>query len=187
MIFISMKIKITETQLKKVINEVGGYDDHNVMASHGGNVHGILSRTISETIGILGNFVEHLQNESLSKTQIMTGVSNLSDKFYQDNKMMKDISKEIFLDDDFKQLILNYMGATSKIIKYFRLLSGFSAGIMDGKPTSLLSGFGLSMSDSELRMKISEKLMTLSDYIESLGEMFQTIMRRYQGRLDLNN
>ena len=100
---------------------------------------------------------------------------------------MKDLSKEIFLDDDFKQLILNYMDATSKIIKYFRLLSGFSAGIMDGKPTSLLSGFGLSMSDSELRMKISEKLMTLSDYIESLGEMFQTIMRRYQGRLDLNN
>ena len=182
-----MKIKITESQLKKVVNEVGGYDDHNVMSSHGGILHGILSRTISETINMLGTFVEHLQNDKLSKTQIMTGVSNLSNKFHQDIRMMKDLSKEIFLDDDFKKLIINYMNATSKVLKYFRLLSGFSSGVIGGEPTSLLSGFGMSMSDSELRLKISEKLLTLGDYIESLGDMFQTILRRYKSRLDLNN
>ncbi len=117
----------------------------------------------------------------------MTAVANLSDKYQEDIKLIKDLSKEIYLDTDFKELVINYMNATAKVLKYFRILSGYSAGVMGGKPTNLSHGLGLSMSDSELRLKISEKLLTLGDYIESLGEMFQTILRRYKSRLDLNN
>lgn len=182
-----MKIKITESQYKKIVNEVGGYDDENVMASHGGNIHGKLSRAISETIGMLGMFIEHLQGDKLSKTQIMTGLSNITNKFDQDVRLIKDLSNEIFLDDDFKELIMNYMRATSKIIKYFRMLSGFSTGLIGNKPTEVLHGLGMDMTDTELRVKIAEKLTSLGSYIESLGDMFNTIIRRYEGRLNRDN
>ena len=75
------------------------------------------------------------------------------------------------------------MNATAKVLKYFRILSGYSAGVMGGKPTNLSHGLGLSMSDSELRFKVSEKLSSLGEYIEHLGDMFQTVLRRYESRL----
>ena len=178
-----MKIKITESQYKKIINEVGGYDDHNIMASHGGNVHGIISRTISDTVNMMGAIIDHLKDDELSKMNIMTAVANLSDKYQEDIKLIKDLSKEIYLDTDFKELVINYMNATAKVLKYFRILSGYSAVVMGGKPTNLSHGLGLSMSDSELRFKVSEKLSSLGEYIEHLGDMFQTVLRRYESRL----
>ncbi len=173
-----------KSELNTMLNEVGGYDDHNVMASHGGHVHGALSRSISDTVGMMGSIIEHLQNDELTKTHIMTAIANLSNKYQEDIKLIKELSKEIYLDDDFKKLVVSYMNATSKVLKYFRLLSGYSTGIMGGKPTSLSHGLGMSMSDSELRLKVSEKLSSLGEYIESLGEMFTTILRRYKGRLE---
>ena len=178
-----MKIKITESQYKKIINEVGGYDDHNIMALHGGNVHGIISRTISDTVNMMGAIIDHLKDDELSKMNIMTAVANLSDKYQEDIKLIKDLSKEIYLDTDFKELVINYMNATAKVLKYFRILSGYSAGVMGGNPTNLSHGLGLSMSDSELRFKVSEKLSSLGEYIEHLGDMFQTVLRRYESRL----
>jgi hypothetical protein len=173
-----------QSELNTMLNEVGGYDDHNTMASHGGHIHGMLSRTILETINILSMFINHLQDDTLTKNQIMAGVSNLSDKFYSDNKMIKDLSGEIFLDDDFKELIINYVNATNKVLKYFRMLSGFDTGIVGGKPVPLSYGLGNSMTDSELRLRISEKLSSLGEYIEKLGDMFKTILMRYQSRLE---
>lgn len=173
-----------QSELNTMLNEVGGYDDHNTMASHGGHIHGMLSRTILETINILSMFINHLQDDTLTKNQIMAGVSNLSDKFYSDNKMIKDLSGEIFLDDDFKELITNYVNATNKVLKYFRMLSGFGTGIVGGKPAPLSYGLGNSMTDSELRLRISEKLSSLGEYIEKLGDMFKTIVMRYQSRLE---
>ena len=55
---------------------------------------------------------------------------------------------------------------------------------MGGKPQNLSYGLGMSMSDPELRVKVAEKLASLGEYIERLGEMFNTILRRYKGRLE---
>ncbi len=182
-----MKIKITESQYRKIINEVGGYDDPEIMASHGGSVHGQLNRVISDTVNILGVFVEHLKSGELSKKDLMVGTFNLSDKFNDDIKIIKELSKEIYLDDDFKELVLNYMKATKKVLNYFRLLSGHSQAMMSGKPTHFTYGLGMDMTNTELTLKISEKLASLGQYIEHLGEMFNTILRRYKGRLDTDD
>jgi hypothetical protein len=79
------------------------------------------------------------------------------------------------------------MRATSKVLKYFRMLSGFSVGILGGQPTSLSYGLGGDMSHSELRNRVAEKLSSLGDYIVSLGEMFNTVLSRYEGRLNRDN
>jgi hypothetical protein len=178
-----MKIKITESQYKKIINEVGGYDDQNVMASHGANVHGTISRSVSETIYMIAEIMEYLEDGEVGKMDIMTAVTNLSNKFSEDIKLIKGLSKEIFLDNDFKELVINYMNSTSKILKYFRMLSGYSAGIMGGQPTNLSYGLGMSMSDTELRSTVKEKILSLGDYLLELSEMFHTIVKRYASRL----
>ena len=51
MIFINknkMKIIIKESQLRRLLNEVGGYDYEFLMAQHAGDVQGILSKVILE-------------------------------------------------------------------------------------------------------------------------------------------
>lgn len=179
-----MKIKITESQYRKLINEVGGYDDHNIMAAHGGHVHGALTRSIGDTVNLIGSFIEHLQSEELNKMNIMTAIANISDKLQDDIRIINDLSGEIYLDDDFKDLVREYRNAITKVLKYFRILSGYSPGIMGGKPQNLSYGLGMSMSDPELRVKVAEKLASLGEYIERLGEMFNTILRRYKGRLE---
>lgn len=178
-----MKIKITESQYKKIINEVGGYDDQNVMASHGANVHGMISRSVSETIYMIAEIMKYLEDGEVGKMDIMAAVTNLSNKFSEDIKLIKSLSKEIFLDNDFKELVINYMNSTSKILKYFRMLSGYSAGIMGGQPTNLSYGLGMSMSDTELRSTVKEKILSLGDYLLELSEMFHTIVKRYASRL----
>ena len=55
-----MKIRITENQLQRVINEVGGYDDTEIMGSHASNVHGPLLQTLSTTIGLLNTLMTNL-------------------------------------------------------------------------------------------------------------------------------
>ena len=73
-----MKIKITESQYKKIINEVGGYDDQNVMASHGANVHGMISRSVSETIYMIAEIMKYLEDGEVGKMDIMAAVTNLA-------------------------------------------------------------------------------------------------------------
>ena len=45
-----MKIKLTETQLQKVLKEVGGYDSIDIMGMHGGSVQGEITRIVSQTV-----------------------------------------------------------------------------------------------------------------------------------------
>ena len=53
-----MKIRITESQLNKVLNEVGGYDDTDIMNKHAQNIQGPLLQTLESTVEILQSFVE---------------------------------------------------------------------------------------------------------------------------------
>ena len=139
--------------------------------------HGVTVKCLHET----GKYYINAQYRPMPDGRLMS--VKIFHKYQEDIKLIKDLSKEIYLDTDFKELVINYMNATAKVLKYFRILSGYSAGVMGGKPTNLSHGLGLSMSDSELRFKVSEKLSSLGEYIEHLGDMFQTVLRRYESRL----
>ena len=45
-----MKIKLTESQLKLVLKEVGGYDSPEVMATHAGPLHSIINGKTMELL-----------------------------------------------------------------------------------------------------------------------------------------
>ena len=182
-----MKIKIKDTQLKKLLNEVGGYDSQDIMGIHGGRVHGEITRIVTDTVGLIKHFSEHLVSGSLSKNDIMLGIFNFSEKVQHDIKRLKELSSEIYIDDDFKSLMVNYIRALQKFLKYFKLLSNLSSGIVGRKPQMFSAGLGVDMSHSELSLKIAEKLSSLGEHIESLGEMFQTIMGRFSSRMQGNH
>ena len=48
-----MKIKLTETQIQKVLKEVGGYDSLDIMGIHGGSVQGEITRIVSQTVDFM--------------------------------------------------------------------------------------------------------------------------------------
>ena len=178
-----MKIKIKESQLNKLLNEVGGYDNPDIMGLHGGSVHGEITRIVTQTVEFIKDFSEHLTDGDLSKDQLMAGIVNMSDKIQTDIQRLGELSQEIYIDDDFKSLMISYIRALQKILKYFKILSNITPGLMRGQPQMFISGLGIDMSNSELSLEIAKKLASLGEYIESLGEMFQKIVNRFGRRL----
>ena len=79
-----MKIKLTETQIQKVLKEVGGYDSLDIMGMHGGSVQGEITRIVSQTVDFMGEFTTRLREGSLSKEELMAGIFNFSEKIQSD-------------------------------------------------------------------------------------------------------
>jgi len=186
-----MKIRIKETQLDNLLNEIGGYDNPDIMGVHGGTLHGEIKRIISQTVEFMSHFVEGLRDDSLTKDQIMAGVVNFSGKIRSDIKRLSELTREIYLDDDFKDLMVSFIRTLKKILKYFQLLVNITPGIVGRQsPEPLVGGIGVDMSKDELSLKIAENLAKLGVHISSLGEMFQVVFNRFTKRMgggdDLN-
>tara|TARA_R110000824_G_scaffold212354_2_gene398537 strand:- start:93 stop:632 length:540 start_codon:yes stop_codon:yes gene_type:complete len=179
-----MKIKIRESQLNKVLKEVGGYDAPEVMGVHGGSVHGEITRIVHTTVDFIKEFSEKLTDGSLSKEELMAGIHNFSEKIQLDIQRLGELAREIYIDDDFKSLVIAYVRALQKVLKYFKLLSNVSPGIVGGQPQMFGGGLGMDMSHSELSLEIAKKLASLGEYIESLGKMFQQIVNRFGRRMN---
>jgi len=180
-----MKIKISESQLKKVLSEIGGYDDKEVMAMHGGNIHGEIVRIITQTSEIIKHFVDHIRGGELSKENLMAGVYNLSEKITSDIEILSRLSKEIYLDDDFRLIMKNYIVTLKKSLNYFRLLSDVGLGRMGSDPPkSFVSGLGIEMSNSELSLNIIENISKIASHLDKLGDMFNQIISRFGRRMD---
>lgn len=178
-----MKIKLTETQIQKVLKEVGGYDSLDIMGIHGGSVQGEITRIVSQTVDFMNEFSNRLRDGSLSKEELMTGIFNFSEKIQSDIIRLKELSREIYIDDDFKSLMISYIRSLEKVLKYFKLLSNVSPGMMGGQAEMFGGGLGMDMSDHDLSLEVATKLAGIGEYLKDLGEMFNTMMGRYGDRL----
>ena len=174
-----MKIKLTEEQLKKVLKEIGGYDSPEIMAMHGGQLHGEISVKTTQLIALIFDIVEKLKEGELTKQQLMAGTYNLNEEIKNYIQRMRELSTEIFIDDDFKRIINSFLSALKKVHKYFRLL----VNIQQGGQFGGVMGLGQDMGQTELTLEISNKLATLGEHIEKMGEMIVTIVNRYRERL----
>ena len=182
-----MKIRIKESQLKKILNEVGGYDYVDIMGIHGGSLHGEITRIVVSTVDFVKEFTNRLGDGTLSREEILAGVHNLSEKIQEDIQRLTELAKEIYIDDDFKSLLISYIRTLQKILKYFKLLSNVSPGIIGNKPRMMPGGLGWEMPETELSLEIAKKLAMLGEHLNDLGEMFNTIMGRYSDRMQRGN
>ena len=88
-----MKIRITESQLNKVLNEVGGYDDTDVMNNHAQSIQAPLLQTLASTVEVLQSFVEMASKGKLENkpvTELIGG--NIGSLKVYGSSMKRDIS-----------------------------------------------------------------------------------------------
>ena len=175
-----MKIKLTESQLKRILNEVGGYDDREIMSTHAGLLHGEINARTIELISMLGTYINDLKGGDLDKDDVLAGVLNLTNTINSYIERMKQLQSEIYLDDDFKELVNIFISKLRQVQKYFRLIANINrTGSIQG-----MGGLGVDMGKTELMLNISEKLSPLGKYIEKMGTMIATLVGRFSDRLN---
>lgn len=177
MIFINknkMKIIIKESQLKRLINEIGGYDYEFLMAQHAGDVQGILSKTILENSIIFRNFLEQVVSGSLNRDNYLAFAQNISDKITDDIYKISSLIDEIFVDVDFKKAIKEYRDALQILQNELRLI--YNNGI----------GIGLDMTEEELASRVLGSIKKINKVLNPLVGLFFDVQNRYMGRLGLN-
>ena len=172
-----MKIKITESQLKRVINEVGGYDDTDVMYSHAQSVQAPLLQSLMSTVQILNSFVEMSMEGNLENKQMITNyISNLNDKLNLDIEMINRLINEIYLDADFKDMMFEYRLTLKRVQNYLKM-------IYTSKPQM---GMSFDMTKNELVKAIMGQIEGMEDSINKITRMFEKVHGRYQSRLGIN-
>ena len=172
-----MKIKITESQLKKVINEVGGYDDTDVMYSHAQSVQAPLLQSLMSTVEILNSFMEMSMEGNLENKKMITNyISNLNDKLSLDIEMINRLIGEIYLDTDFKDMMVEYKLTLKRLQNYLRLL-------YTSKPQM---GMSFDMTKNDLIKAIVNQIEGMESSIMRITRMFEKVHGRYQGRLGIN-
>ena len=175
-----MKIKLTESQLKRILNEVGGYDSVDMMASHGGLVHGEISMRTMNLILMLQDISQKMMEGSLSKHELLVGTYNLNSAINEYMERINILSNEVYIDDDFKKIIGSFLGGLKKIHNYLRLL----VDVSQKKEFSGMSGMGMDMTKDQLTLNIAKKISPLQDHIEKMGDMIPTIVRRFTDRMN---
>ena len=169
-----MKIKITESQLSKIIDEAGGYDDKNIMNIHAQNVQGRLLHSFAETVEVLNSFLQFTSQENYNKQHILNFVSNFSHKIYEDIQLIESLESEIYIDDDFAETIKKYKDSLKKLNNRLRLL--YSGG----------QGLSFEMTLDELVKEVYNQITEIEDCIEELSNMFGTVHSRFRSRLGLD-
>lgn len=178
-----MKIKLTESQLKRVLKEVGGYDSPEVMATHAGPLHSVISSQTMELLMLVSTLAQGIQNDELSRTELVNGIYNLNEKISQYVRHIPELTKEIYVDDDFKTVVKSFISALVKINKYFRMLVG--SGQNDGG--TFYTGLSFDMTQDELEEQVAEQIATLTDRIQEMGMMIMTIHQRFNDRTSSMN
>lgn len=170
-----MKIIVTESQLSRVIKEVGGYDNEDIMNLHTQNVQSPLLQTLASTVEVLNSFVEMSMGNKLENKEMITNfISNLQMKIDLDLNIINKLSEEIYLDDDFKELVIEYRLSLKRIQNYMRLLYSGKIGI------------SYDMTKSQLITSVLNQIESLEDIISRLSLMFKSVHNRYQNRLGIN-
>ena len=175
-----MKIKLTEIQLKRILNEVGGYDSVDIMASHGGLVHGEISMRTATLIQMIQDISQKMVEGNLSKHELLVGTYNLNSAINEYMERINILSNEVYIDDDFKKIIGSFLGGLKKIHNYLRLL----VDVSQKKEFSGISGMGMDMTKDQLALNIAKKISPLQDHIEKMGDMIPTIVRRFTDRMN---
>ena len=75
-----MKIRLTESQLKRVLKEVGGYDSPEVMATHAGPLHSVINSQTMELLMLVSKLASAVRDEELNRTELVNGIFNLNQK-----------------------------------------------------------------------------------------------------------
>lgn len=169
-----MKIRITESQLKRIVTEEGGYDDRNIMNIHAQSVQEPLLQTFGGTVEILKSFIDMSMMGKLNKENLKNFISNLTTKLSMDIDMINRLENEIYVDRDFRKAVKDYKVSLKKLQNYLRLLYSGDFGMV------------YDMTEQEIIKVILGEIEKLEGDVENLSSMMKTVHNRYRNRLGLN-
>lgn len=169
-----MKIIIKESQLKRLLNEIGGYDDSELMGQHGSDVQSTLLSLFNQTTSIVANLLDGIKSGKLEKENYLAFANNLSKKIDDDLNIIDSYIEEIFIDNDFKNSMINYRNALQNFQNVLRL-------IYDGG-----RGLGIEMTKNEIYRMLMGEVDKLSSVMEPLAQLFYQVHGRFRRRLGLN-
>ena len=75
-----MKIIISESQLKRLMNEIGGYDTTDLMAHHGGDVQSTLLILFNQTASFISDLLVGIKSGEMDKENYLAFAHNISKK-----------------------------------------------------------------------------------------------------------
>jgi hypothetical protein len=169
-----MKIIIKESQLKRLLNEIGGYDDPELMGQHGSDIQSTLLTLFNQTTTIIANLLNGIRSGNLKKENYLAFANNLSKKIDDDLNIIDSYIEEIFIDNDFKNSMINYRNALQNFQNVLRL-------IYDGG-----RGLGIEMTKNEIYRMLMGEVDKLSSVMEPLAQLFYQVHGRFRKRLGLN-
>lgn len=180
-----MKIIITETQLKQIMNEVGGYDDKDTMLSHSGTLYGEIEVIVSNLIEKLNYILKGMYDKTMTKNQLIKYLEFYNSLIIDNIGRLNQLIGEVFLDDDFYNIIEKFIGALKELSEYLILLTGSEIRSFDKFAPKKLS-FGLinDMTMEDVRIYLVKKLKEIEKDFLGMRNMFDDVERRYYGRFE---
>ena len=165
-------VRITESDLvkivKRVLNEQGGYDDHNQMAIHSGSVLGGLGKIVDSIIGMLHQSLQAIGRD-IPKTEMMGAMTKMTDVLDSIEDNLRKINPEIMLNRDLRKSVSDLRKSVKRGKDRLRTLSSFNRRFYNPEMPGGLTGAGFSMGDRELNDKLSEILLSITTSAEKLA------------------
>ena len=165
-------VRITESDLvkivKRVLNEQGGYDDHNQMAIHSGSVLGGLGKIVDSIIVMLHQSLQAIGRD-IPKTEMMGAMTKMTDVLDSIEDNLRKINPEIMLNRDLRKSVSDLRKSVKRGKDRLRTLSSFNRRFYNPEMPGGLTGAGFSMGDRELNDKLSEILLSITTSAEKLA------------------
>ena len=129
-----------------------------------------LNSVAPRTMGVINPIKLVIENYPVDKVESIKAPNHPQNEEMGTREIF--FSREIYIDDDFKKVMISYIITLKKVLKYFKLLSNVSPGIVKGSPEMMTSGIGWDMGKTELSLEIAKKLAMLGEHLHDLGNMF---------------
>jgi hypothetical protein len=178
-----MKIIITESQLKRIINEVGGYDDKDVMISHTGILLGDIEFNINKLIDAINSMLQVVNNKEITKDRIINIMKHFMGFIMEIKNEINKYNEEIYLDDDFKNVLVELDGSLDRLFNYLsRMVGNEMKSFNLGSPKNISFGLANDISLNELVSGFIRKIEDTKINVENVLDMFEQLFKRYQNR-----
>lgn len=178
-----MKIIITENQLKRIIDEVGGYDDKDVMITHTGILLGDIEFNINKLLEGINSMSQVVENKNLTKDRIIKIMNHFNGFIFEIKNNIKKYEDEIYLDDDFKNILSKLDVSLDNIFNYLNRMTGNEMKSFNlGEPKNFSIGLVNDIPMSDLLGGFSKKIRDTKNVVMDVLEMFNVLFERYHNR-----
>jgi len=165
-----MKLIISESQLRKVINEIGGFDDTKSMGRQSTLIQNNVLVRIAGSIDVLKQIITLINDEKIDSETIVELIEQLIEIVDENVNVVDAFIPEIYLDDDYKMAMIEY---SEKLKKFINKLEMIKFIAMDTDISKLKSIF----------MDVLGKMF---EVFHNFGNLANKINMRYIKRMGLD-